>query len=105
MCTSDVNGKVIHLVQRPPPGTAPRSSGANATDPTQNDRRRNDATRNNMPFIHVLDGAVLGAMAIPVNTNTGVCWFLFPLLKCVHFSSIFLLLFLLYRQHNRSHIR
>lgn len=59
------------MVQRPPPGTALRSGSGN-TDSQPNERRRNDGNRNNMPFIHVLDGAVLGAMAIPVNTNTGV---------------------------------
>lgn len=73
----DVNGKVIHLVQRPPPGSTPRSNSSSNTESTQNERRRNDGNRNNMPFIHVLDGAVLGAMAIPVNTNTGVS------LKCI----------------------
>lgn len=68
----DVNGKVIHLVQRPPPGTN-RSSSSNTTDSATSDRHRNNDTgRNNVPFIHVLDGTVLGAMAIPMNTNSGV---------------------------------
>lgn len=68
----DVNGKVIHLVQRPPPGTT-RGSSSNNTETTSNDRHRlNESGRNNVPFIHVLDGTVLGAMAIPMNTNSGV---------------------------------
>lgn len=74
LCLTDVNGKVIHLVQRPPPGsTRGGSSSSNNTDSTTNDRHRNnDSGRNNVPFIHVLDGTVLGAMAIPMNTNSGV---------------------------------
>lgn len=73
----DVNGKVIHLVQRPPPGSTrgtTSSSISNNTDSnTATDRHRNnDSGRNNVPFIHVLDGTVLGAMAIPMNTNSGV---------------------------------
>lgn len=66
---------MIHLVQRPPPGTTRgSSSSSNNTDSnTANDRHRNnDSGRNNVPFIHVLDGTVLGAMAIPMNTNSGV---------------------------------
>lgn len=78
MLVVDVNGKVIHLVQRPPPGATRSGSGANNsnnndTDSTSNDRHRNnDGNRSNVPFIHVLDGTVLGAMAIPMNTNSGV---------------------------------
>lgn len=73
-----MNGKVIHLVQRPPPGATRNGSSANNsnnndTDSTSNDRHRNnDGNRSNVPFIHVLDGTVLGAMAIPMNTNSGV---------------------------------
>ncbi|XP_031620338.1 large proline-rich protein BAG6 isoform X2 [Contarinia nasturtii] len=67
----NVNGKVIHLVQRPPPGTTRASSSSN-TESASTDRHRNtDGGRNNVPFIHVLDGTVLGAMAIPMNTNSG----------------------------------
>lgn len=73
-----MNGKVIHLVQRPPPGATRNASSANNsnnndTDSASNDRHRNnDGSRSNVPFIHVLDGTVLGAMAIPMNTNSGV---------------------------------
>lgn len=67
-----MNGKVIHLVQRPPPGPA-RGGASTNTESTANDRHRNaDSGRNNVPFIHVLDGTVLGAMAIPMNSNSGV---------------------------------
>lgn len=60
-------------MQRPPPGSAPRAVSGNNTDTSSNERRRNNESgRHNMPgFIHVLDGTVLGAMAIPVNTNSG----------------------------------
>lgn len=60
-------------MQRPPPGSTPRAVSGNNTESSSNERRRNnEGGRNNMPFIHVLDGTVLGAMAIPMNTNTGV---------------------------------
>lgn len=68
----DVNGKVIHLVQRPPPGST-RSGNSSTTESTSDRHRNTDSGRNNVaPFIHVLDGTVLGAMAIPMNSNSGV---------------------------------
>lgn len=67
-----MNGKVIHLVQRPPPGPNRGSSSSNTDSPSTDRHRNNDSGRNNVPFIHVLDGTVLGAMAIPMNTNSGV---------------------------------
>lgn len=69
---TDVNDKVIHLVQRLPPGSAPRVASGNSSESTSERRRNNDSGRNNMPgFFHVLDGTVMGALAIPMNT--GVC--------------------------------
>lgn len=67
---TDVNGKVVHLVQRPPPGSTPRAVSGNT--PESRPRRHTDMGRNNMPIFQVIDGTVLGAMAIPMNTNSGV---------------------------------
>lgn len=67
-----MNGKVIHLVQRPPPGST-RGGNSTNTESASNDRHRNtESGRNHVPFIQVLDGTVLGAMAIPMNSNSGV---------------------------------
>lgn len=71
---ADVNGKVIHLVQRPPPGsllrtasTLPSASNNNANNTAETGNRRHSS-----PFMRAIDGMVLGAMAIPMNANTGV---------------------------------
>lgn len=72
---SDVNGKVVHLVERPPPranrsgDTAPPNASS-TPQPTQNNRRANnfgDAFRRALD----LDGMVVGAMAIPMGGNAG----------------------------------
>lgn len=68
----DVNGKVVHLVQRPPPGSTPRAvSGAGSNNADTGNRRNIESPRNS-PFFRAIDGMVLGAMAIPMNTNSGV---------------------------------
>lgn len=69
-CCADVNGKVVHLVQRPPPGSTPRAVSGNSSDIRP--RRHTENGRNNLPIFQVIDGTVLGAMAIPMNTNSGV---------------------------------
>lgn len=70
---TDVNGKVVHLVQRPPPGSTPRAvSGSNNNNNADSANRRNSDNPRNSPFFRAIDGMVLGAMAIPMNTNSGV---------------------------------
>lgn len=70
-CSADVNGKVVHLVQRTPPGSTPRSvSGSNINNSEARNRRSND--NRNSPFLRSIDGMVVGAMAIPMNANAGV---------------------------------
>lgn len=69
-CCADVNGKVVHLVQRPPPGSTPRAVSGNNSEIRP--RRHTENGRNNLPIFQVIDGTVLGAMAIPMNTNSGV---------------------------------
>lgn len=60
---------MVHLVQRPPPGSTPRGTSVRTED---RPRRHAENGRNNLPIFQVIDGTVLGAMAIPMNTNSGV---------------------------------
>lgn len=60
----------MHLVQRPPPGSTPRAVSGNSSE--NRPRRHTDNGRNTMPILQIVDGTVLGAMAIPMNTNSGV---------------------------------
>ncbi|XP_055700663.1 large proline-rich protein bag6-A isoform X5 [Phlebotomus papatasi] len=64
----DVNGKVVHLVQRAPPSTRTPTSTTESA-PQNRWRVRNLNPRS--PLIRAIDGMVLGAMAIPMNTNNG----------------------------------
>lgn len=71
---TDVNGKVVHLVERPPPranrtGDTATSNASSTPQPSQNSRRSNfgDAFRRALD----LDGMVVGAMAIPMGGNAG----------------------------------
>lgn len=71
---SDVNGKVVHLVERAPPRTSrpgdSTTTNASTPQPTQNNRRTSnfgDAFRRALD----LDGMVVGAMAIPMGGNGG----------------------------------
>ncbi|XP_059614163.1 large proline-rich protein BAG6 isoform X2 [Phlebotomus argentipes] len=64
----DVNGKVVHLVQRAPPSSRPATS---TTETTPQNRWRVRNLNPRSPLIRAIDGMVLGAMAIPMNTNNG----------------------------------
>lgn len=66
----DVDGKVIHLVQRAPPGTRSHSNGAGGNEPRARERTPNQLR--GQQIFRGLDGMVLGTMAIPVSTNGGV---------------------------------
>ncbi|KAL5289899.1 BAG6 family protein [Megaselia abdita] len=63
----DVNGKVVHVVERLPPSTglgAPSTTNTN-TNTTSGQRRDN----NPPPFLRTLDGMVVGSFTIPLNGN------------------------------------
>lgn len=62
----DVDGKVVHLVQRAPPST--RTTTSTRSSSVDN----NPSNMRNAPLFRTIDGMVLGAMAIPVNPNNGV---------------------------------
>lgn len=62
----DLNGKVVHLVQRAPPSNRPSNNGNSGN--TQNPSTGNMRTPT---MFRTLDGMMLGAMSIPVNPSNG----------------------------------
>ncbi|XP_004524578.1 GATA zinc finger domain-containing protein 14 isoform X2 [Ceratitis capitata] len=65
----DVDGKVVHVAERPPPsqrGPSTSSSSTNDTPPTR-ERTSNRGGMRNSPLFRALDGMVVGTMAIPMN--------------------------------------
>ncbi|XP_075161945.1 uncharacterized protein LOC142234660 isoform X2 [Haematobia irritans] len=71
----DVDGKVVHVAERPPPSqrmTSTDSSNTNSNAPTNERRTRarsGPGGMRNSPLFRALDGMVVGTMAFPVNAN------------------------------------
>ncbi|XP_061392235.1 mucin-19 [Musca vetustissima] len=71
----DVDGKVVHVAERPPPSQrlANSESSSSNTTGSANERRTRGRTgaggMRNSPLFRALDGMVVGTMAFPVNAN------------------------------------
>lgn len=70
----DVDGKVVHVAERPPPSQRlanSDSSGSNANPSTERRQRGRPGAggMRNSPLFRALDGMVVGTMAFPVNPN------------------------------------
>ncbi|XP_050332976.1 large proline-rich protein BAG6 isoform X2 [Bactrocera neohumeralis] len=64
----DVDGKVVHVAERPPPSQRGPSSSNSSSNDTPNTRERtNNRGMRNSPLFRALDGMVVGTMAIPMN--------------------------------------
>ncbi|XP_017465781.1 PREDICTED: large proline-rich protein bag6-B isoform X1 [Rhagoletis zephyria] len=65
----DVDGKVVHVAERPPPSQRGSSTSNSLSNDTPNARERpaNRAGMRNSPLFRALDGMVVGTMAIPMN--------------------------------------
>lgn len=64
----DVNGKVVHVAERPPPSARGLSSNASTNANDQAPRRAPRGLRTS-PLFRALDGMVVGTMAIPMNAG------------------------------------
>ncbi|XP_011180741.2 large proline-rich protein bag6-B isoform X3 [Zeugodacus cucurbitae] len=64
----DVDGKVVHVAERPPPSQrGPSTSNSTANDTPNTRERTNRGGMRNSPLFRALDGMVVGTMAIPMN--------------------------------------
>ncbi|XP_037819756.1 LOW QUALITY PROTEIN: large proline-rich protein BAG6 [Lucilia sericata] len=68
----DVDGKVVHVAERPPPSQRLPATDSSASGTDARNERRNRARPNmrNSPLFRALDGMVVGTMAFPMNANT-----------------------------------
>ncbi|XP_053955682.1 large proline-rich protein bag6-B isoform X1 [Anastrepha ludens] len=65
----DVDGKVVHVAERPPPSQRdPSTSNSSSNEaPSARERPNNRGGMRNSPLFRALDGMVVGTMAIPMN--------------------------------------
>lgn len=83
----DLNGKVVHMVQRPPG----RPINANNTGQINPERERRRRGGDNGGIFRALDGMVLGTMAIPVfGNNPTVNMVIYPVIGTFQISLTFL---------------
>ncbi|KAM7358973.1 uncharacterized protein ACRADG_003747 isoform 2-T4 [Cochliomyia hominivorax] len=69
----DVDGKVVHVAERPPPSQrlpANDSSSSNANPSSERRNRARPVNMRNSALFRALDGMVVGTMAFPMNANT-----------------------------------
>ncbi|XP_023302811.2 large proline-rich protein bag6-B isoform X6 [Lucilia cuprina] len=68
----DVDGKVVHVAERPPPSQRlPATDSSGSGSDARNERRnRTRPNMRNSPLFRALDGMVVGTMAFPMNANT-----------------------------------
>lgn len=71
----DVDGKVVHVAERPPPSQrlpSNDSSSSNANPPNERRNRARPVNMRNSPLFRALDGMVVGTMAFPMNANVSL---------------------------------
>lgn len=76
MKSVDVDGKVVHVAERPPPsqrvsGSLNASSGSNTTPAAERRSRSRTSTAGmrNSPLFRALDSMVVGTMTFPMNVS------------------------------------
>ncbi|XP_037931262.1 large proline-rich protein bag6-B isoform X3 [Teleopsis dalmanni] len=67
--TYDVEGKVVHVAERPPPSQRGPSTSSSQNNDVPRETRTATRGMRGSPLFRALDGLVVGTMAIPVNSN------------------------------------